>query len=64
MPYAHYSNEELINLVYRSGSATQLELEFAFRLENNYADDVKVTEDPYESNVKDVNFGENTRRRG
>lgn len=49
-PYAHYSNEELINLVYRSASATSLELEFAFRLENNYADDVKVAEDVTEVN--------------
>lgn len=43
-PYSHYSNEELIELTYRSSSATSLELEFAFRLENDFAGDLKVAE--------------------
>lgn len=64
MPYAHYSNAELIDLVYRSKNATHLELEFAFRLENNYADGVTIDRDHFESNVEAINFGENTRRRG
>jgi hypothetical protein len=44
-PFAHFSNDELISLAYNNPTATPLEMEFAFRLEHGYADDVKVTPD-------------------
>jgi hypothetical protein len=53
-PFAQYSNSELISLAYNNPNATPLEMEFAFRLENNYADDVKVTPDSGESGLEDL----------
>ncbi len=44
-PFAHHTNAELISMAYTSLDATPLELEFAFRLENNYPDDVRVMPD-------------------
>lgn len=60
--FAHYTNEELITLTYRSSSATALELEFAFRLENNYADGVAalpddMLEEPSVRDFEDIKIG-------
>jgi hypothetical protein len=53
-PFAHLSNQELIQRAYNNPEATALELEFAFRLENEYADEVKVTPDVGETGLEDI----------
>lgn len=63
--YAHYTNEELITLVYSSQRTTPLELELAFRLEHNYADGVTALpddmfEEPTVRDFEDIKIGANT----
>lgn len=42
LPYSHLTNDELLKLVYESDSTTTLMLELAFRIENEYPNDLAV----------------------
>lgn len=60
-PFAHLTNEQLIALAYKSITATPLELEFAFRMDNHYADGVAVQPDePAVPAYKDAKLVTNT----
>lgn len=57
-PFSHYTNDELLSIVFTSEEATPLELELAFRLENSYAADVRDEyEEPVVHDFEDLSIG-------